>query len=150
MKNYMRELRALVGHSPLIMAGAAVAVFDEQNRLLLQHRTDNDCWGLLGGAMELGEVAEETARREAYEEAGLEIGEMALFGVFSGPEQFYEYPGGDQVYNVCVLYITRDAHGTPRPSPEGLELRYFALNELPEAITPPDRPILRKLVETNR
>ncbi|MBC7083782.1 MAG: NUDIX domain-containing protein [Firmicutes bacterium] len=31
---------------------------------MLLRRKDNGCWGLPGGAMELGESLEETARRE--------------------------------------------------------------------------------------
>lgn len=147
MKDYMRELRRLVGCRPLIMVGAVVAVFDAQNRILLQHRTDNGSWGLLGGSMEPGEQFEETARREAREESGLEVDELELFGLFSGPELFYEYPNGDQVYNVGAIYTCRKANGNLRPSSEGSELRYFAIDALPESISPPDAPILRKVVE---
>ena len=64
--SYIQELRLLVGHHPLIMAGAAVLIFDEQNRLLLQHRKDNQQWGLIGGSMEIGESLEETAKREVF------------------------------------------------------------------------------------
>lgn len=39
--NYVRELRSLIGHRPLVVAGAAVLIFDLEHRLLLQHRQDN-------------------------------------------------------------------------------------------------------------
>ena len=51
--NYVSELRSLVGHRPLIIAGAAVLIFNNENQLLLHHRRDNKHWGLIGGSMEI-------------------------------------------------------------------------------------------------
>ncbi len=69
--NYIQEIRSLVGHRPLILVGAIVLIFDEQNRILLQHRNDDQTWDFPGGFVELGETIEETARREILEETGL-------------------------------------------------------------------------------
>lgn len=57
--NYIRELRELVGTRPIIMAGACVILIDDEERLLLQQRTDNGLWGLPGGSMEPGENMKE-------------------------------------------------------------------------------------------
>ena len=54
--SYVQELRLLVGPRPLIIPGAAVLIIDEQNRLLLQHRKDNQQWGLIGGSMEIASL----------------------------------------------------------------------------------------------
>ena len=64
MKEYIRELRTLVGHMPIMLAGAAVLVLDQDSRLPLLKRSDNGCWGTRGGALGPGERLEETARRE--------------------------------------------------------------------------------------
>jgi ADP-ribose pyrophosphatase YjhB (NUDIX family) len=61
--DYLLELRKYVGHRPLLMVGATVFVFDEEDRLLLLKRRDNKCWGPPGGAVEPGEVVEEAAKR---------------------------------------------------------------------------------------
>lgn len=90
--SYVQELRSLIGHRPLIIAGAAVLIFDQQHRLLLQHRKDNHQWGLIGGSLEIGESLEQTARREVFEETGLELDQLEWFGVFSGQDLIYEYP----------------------------------------------------------
>jgi 8-oxo-dGTP pyrophosphatase MutT (NUDIX family) len=102
--DYILQLRQYIGHRPILMVGAAVLVLDNENRLLMMRRSDIGCWGIPGGSMEPGEVAENAARRETREETNLEIGEMSLFDVFSGPELYYKYPNGDEVYNV-PLYI---------------------------------------------
>jgi len=101
---YIQQLCQHIGHAPILMVGAAILIVDEQNRLLLMKRSDNRCWGLPGGATEPGEVVEMAAKREACEETGLQVGEMSLFGIFSGPELYYKYPNGDEVYNArqCI------------------------------------------------
>ena len=148
-KDYILELRNYVGHRPLILVGAAVLVFNQKDELLLGLRPDNHCWGIPGGGMEPGELLEETARRESREETGLEVGALDLFGVFSGPTLFYEYPNGDQVYNVTVVYQTHDFQGHLLDcSAEVDEQRFFALDQLPENLSPPIRPVLEQLLAT--
>ena len=146
---YIQELRALVGHRPLILVGVPVMIFDEHHRLLLQHRTDDNMWDFPGGYMELGESTEETARREVREETGLEIDEMMLFKVFAGNEFFYEYPNGDQVFSACPVYITNDVHGTLQPDGhEGSEVKYFPIHDLPGEMLPQVRMIIESFLKS--
>ncbi len=144
---YIEKLRQMVGHFPIILAGAAVLVLNEHGELLMLLRTDNGCWGIPGGGMELGENLEETAARETLEEAGLRIFDPALFGIFSGPELFYRYPNGDETFNVVAVYLTNRVSGEIKINPsEHTDWKYFPLDQLPENISPPIRPILAKLV----
>lgn len=146
--DYIGSLRKHIGHAPIILVGAGALVLDKQKRLLLLQRSDNGCWGIPGGAMELGESLEETARRETWEETHLEIGKMTLFNIFSGADLFYEYPNGDQVYNVTAIYITEDAEGSIQVHPsEHTTYRYIALDELPEPISPPIGKILKQFIQ---
>ncbi|MHB0886871.1 MAG: NUDIX hydrolase [Bacillota bacterium] len=149
--SYIAELRALIGHRPLVLAGACAIVLDERDRLLMQRRTDSGAWGVPGGCTEVGETTEDTAIRETAEETGLEVGGLVLFGVFSGLATFHRYPNGDEVWNVTVAYLTRYFHGEVSPRDgEGLEARFFDLEALPEDTAPPIRPILGRLVEARR
>ena len=144
--DYIRELRQLIGHRPIVLVGAAALVFNQQDELLFMLRPDNHCWGIPGGGMEPGESLEDTARRETREEIGLEVGKLGLMGVYSGPELFYEYPNGDQVYNVTVVYATHDYKGTLSMNPgEAVEARFFPLAALPEPISPPILPIIEQV-----
>jgi 8-oxo-dGTP pyrophosphatase MutT (NUDIX family) len=146
---YINNLRKFVGNQPLIMVGSTMLVLDAQKRLLMLKRSESGYWGVPGGAMELGETTEETAKRELKEETGLETRELSLFGVFSGTELYYRYPGGDEVYNVSIVYLTRDVYGTIELlDREHHDFKYFNLEELPENISPPVRPILKELVKT--
>lgn len=145
---YVEELRGQIRSRPVILVGAAVLILDPQGRLLLVHRADDRTWGPPGGMMEPGETLEETARRETREETGLEVGEMTLFGVFSGPELYYRYPNGDEVYNVSAVYVTVEVSGDALVNPaEHTEMRYFDLAHLPEPLSPPIRPILARFLQ---
>lgn len=146
--SYIMNLRSIVGSQPLIMAGACVIVVDEENRLLLQLRQDNNCWGLSGGSMELGESLEQVAKRELFEETGLLANNLTLFNVYSGDKFYYQYPHGDEVYNVVAAYICKEYNGELRKEEsEVQELKFFKLNELPSNISPPDLPIIGEYVE---
>jgi 8-oxo-dGTP pyrophosphatase MutT (NUDIX family) len=144
---YVRRMRRLIGHEPLLLVGAAVLVLQE-GRLLMIRRTDNLTWGIPGGALEPGEFLEQTARRETREETGLILGDLTLFEVFSGPELYYRYPNGDETYNVSAVYIAGEVQGEICLDPaEHSEYRYFDLRDLPQDVSPPIRVVLDRLTE---
>ena len=140
--DYILQLRELIGQRPILLVGATVLIVDEQKRLLLLKRSDNFCWGPPGGGIEPGEMIEDAARREIREETGLEIGEMTLFGVYSGPELYYVYPNGDQVYNVIIAYLSYNVRGDIRLNEEHTEWRWFAAADIPDELSPPIRPMI--------
>lgn len=144
--DYILQLRQYIGHRPILMVGAAILVVDEQNRLLLMKRSDSGLWGPPGGSTEPGEYVEAAAKRETLEETGLEVGEMALFGVFSGPELYYKYPNGDEVYNVTIVYLSRDWRGAVKINEEHTEFGWFALDDIPapKHISPPIVPVIEQ------
>ena len=145
--SYLKELRKSVGHAPLLMVGATVLIVDQQDRLLLLKRSDSGCWGPPGGAVEPGEVVEEAARREAREETGLELGELSIFGIYSGPDQFFRYPNGDEVYNVTIVYAANSRDGCIRLSSEHTQWQWFSTSEIPEKISPPLRPVIKEYLK---
>ncbi|MEH7885028.1 NUDIX hydrolase [Bacillus sp. JJ1609] len=132
---YVSKLRELVGHVPLILPGSVVLIFNEDSKILLQHRIDGG-WGLPGGIMEMGESLEDTARREVKEETGLTLGELKLAGVFSGPEYYLKVANGDELYSVTAVYFTDDIHGEIKmDESESVDLQFFSLDQLPVGLT---------------
>ncbi len=134
---YIMDLRALVGHRPLIQVGSCVILEDAQGRILLQQRTDDRLWSFsAAGSMEPGETAEEAVRRELLEETGLTARALELYGVFTGPQEHHVYPNGDEVYNVEFAYTCRDWSGVLRCQPgEVEELRFFHPDDLPDGLS---------------
>ncbi len=145
--SYLFELRAEVGSRPLLLSATALLVVAE-GRLLLQKRTDNNLWGLPGGYMEPGETPEESAERELFEETGLRLvspNDLTLLGVVAGEESFYRYPNGDEVYIVSIVYLVKQTTGSLEiRDDEGSALAYMPLGDLPDALMPPNLPILER------
>src|SRR5258706_2694071 len=142
--DYILQLRQYIGHRPVLLVGAGILMLDEQNRLLLMRRSDNGCWGFPGGSTEPGELVENAARREVFEEPNFEVGEMYLFDVFSGPELYYKYPNGDEVYNIIIIYSSRDWHGEVKLNDEHTEWKWFAAHEIPKDVSPPIKPVIEQ------
>jgi 8-oxo-dGTP pyrophosphatase MutT (NUDIX family) len=128
-----------------MMCGASVIVYNSAGQVLMLHRTDNDSWCFPGGAIELGEKVEETAARECFEETGLTIEKLELFGVFSGEELYYKYPNGDEVYNVDIVFKSNAYQGELILNHEGKEAGFFDIDELPEKISPPSIPVVEEV-----
>lgn len=129
---YIMNLRKYVGHEPLIGVGATTLVFNDKNELLLNLRTDTNTWEIPGGSMELNETIEETAIRELKEEAGISADKLELVSVLSGKDYYFEYPNGDKMCTVIILFKVLNYTGNIKVSDnESKQLKFFALNDLP-------------------
>ena len=109
--SYVSDLRKYVGHNPILTAGVGLLVFNNENKVLMQLRTDYNSWGFPGGSMELGESFEDVARRELKEETNLEIDELKLLKILSGKDTYREYPNGDKLYDITAIYVIKKYHG---------------------------------------
>ncbi|HHW08488.1 MAG TPA: NUDIX domain-containing protein [Firmicutes bacterium] len=108
--------------------GTATAIF-HRGRVLLDHRRDGD-WGLIGGAMELGESLEECARREIWEETGLKVGALRLLGLFSHPTRIIAYEEGDILQSITVCFAAEASSEVITLSAESREARFFSEADL--------------------
>jgi ADP-ribose pyrophosphatase YjhB (NUDIX family) len=113
----------------LVPAASAIVV-DDQGRLLLHRRRDNDKWALPGGKMELGESVAGCAIREVKEETGLEAEPVSIVGIYSDPKHVFAYDDGEvrQEFSICLLM--RSVGGTLAVSEESHELAFFTPEEI--------------------
>ena len=94
--------------------------------------------------MELGESTEQTARREVFEETGLTLGKLQLFGVYSGEKYFCTAQNGDEFYVVTIVYTTNEYSGELTINDdESLAFEWFDVDNLPENIANTHREIIR-------
>jgi ADP-ribose pyrophosphatase YjhB (NUDIX family) len=149
MKEYLKNLRKIVGHMPILVCGASVIVENDRGEILLILRSDNKKWAYPGGSVDLNEVVEEAAKRELFEETGIIARSLKLFGVFSGKELFYVYPHGDEISNVDIVYLCNDYTGDAKADLiESDEVGYFAIDNLPKNISPPCVPALKEYIKS--
>jgi len=114
-----------------------------RGEILLQHRIDNSLWGLLGGAVELGETVKQAAVREVFEEIGIEAQKLKLSGVYSGQDTYYKYPNGDEVYWITVAFTSNEFNDKIRPDNYGSkECKFFSIEKLPENLNPIDKLVI--------
>lgn len=138
--DYVKYIRQMVGHNKLIM-NAAGAIIVRDNKILLQKRSDNGKWGLIGGIMEMGETYAECALREVKEETGLDIRLEHLVGIYHSPNA--KWSNGDEAHVICAIYKAEITLGEPRTDEESLELRFFAKEEMPDVFSEDHRQALR-------
>lgn len=124
---------------PKVAAGVIVR---HEGRVVLLQRAIEPSYGMWvfpGGFVDRGEHPREAARREAWEEAGIEVAVRDLVGV-------YHEPPGSPV--VLIVYHADLVAGTPIAGDEALALGLFAPAELPwpELAFPTTRAALRDFV----
>ncbi len=129
---YVKRMRAKIGHDLLFLVGAAAVVINDAGEILLQRRSDNNQWWLPGGAIEPGEEPAEAVVREVWEETGLQVVPERIVGVFGGPDFRTLYPNGDETLYISITFCCRPIGGELRlDGDESLELRYFRRDALP-------------------
>ncbi|RSM45197.1 NUDIX domain-containing protein [Amycolatopsis balhimycina DSM 5908] len=110
----------------------AVSAFiqDDEGRILMIKRTDNDLYSIPGGQLELGETLAEAAVREVREETGIECEVAEVIGLYSDPKHVIAYDDGEvrQEFSICFRATAVD--GTLKTSKESKEVLWVSIEQL--------------------
>ena len=113
--------------------GINALIINEKKQILLGLRAGKrggtGTWGLIGGKVKNGETIEETAKREIYEETGLnvEINDLEVINLFttqSTPDVMF--------FQIGVLVKKYDGEPNNMEPAKCDELKFFDLDDLPE------------------
>lgn len=107
--------------NPKVVVGV-VATWEE--RILLCRRNIHPrkgFWTIPAGYMELNETTEDGAKREAYEEARINVALNGILAVYNIP----------RISQVQVLYHGTLIDGSHEPGPESQETELFAWSDIP-------------------
>jgi 8-oxo-dGTP pyrophosphatase MutT (NUDIX family) len=128
--DFIRELRADIGHQLLFLPGVTAIVFDDAGRVLLGRRSDTGRWAVIGGIPEPGEQPAETAVREVYEETAVRCVPERV--VLVETRDTIEYHNGDVCQFMDVTLSCRAVGGEARVNDEeSLEVGWFEPDALP-------------------
>ena len=131
--DYIKWIRSKVGHKTIFLNFAGGYIEDKNGRILLQKRKDRNVWGFPGGAIEIGESAEEAAIREVKEETGRIVEAESLISVYT--KYFDEYPNGDKAQTITFFFKLKVVGGELSTSDEEtLDLQYFDIENPPSLV----------------
>ncbi len=132
ISEYLRNLRAKVGHDMLFMPGVTGIVINNVGEVLLQQRSDNQEWGPLSGVMDPGEEPADAVAREVLEEAGLHVLPERITGLYTGEDFLVRYDNSDVVLYLDIAFACRPLSGETRVNDdESIAIRYFPVDALP-------------------
>ena len=140
--NFITELRSSVGHRPLWLPGVCAVIFDDAGRVLLGQRADNGLWAEIRGIPDPGEQPVAALKREALEEAALEIEVDEVFLIDAS--DLVTYPNGDQAsyMNLCFIahaVSAEAAAGAHINDDESVDMGWFEVDDLPSPLAPSAR-----------
>lgn len=109
--------------------GVGIILIKDRQVLLVQRANPPGAgkWSLPGGKQELGETAQETARRELREETGLDCGELTLAGYV---DSIHHDATGRIAFHYTILdFAARYIGGEPRAADDVLDLAWVSTDE---------------------
>jgi ADP-ribose pyrophosphatase YjhB (NUDIX family) len=113
-----------------LVPGASAIVTDDEGRVLLHRRSDNERWALPGGAMDIGETIAQCAEREVREETGLTVKAYRIVGIYSDPGHVFAYSDGEVRQEFSVCFACQILGGEISGSKESLEVRFWPIEEV--------------------
>lgn len=100
-------------------------------------------WAIPGGFIDYGEKAEDAARREIREEAGIEITDLEQFHVYSDPSR-------DPRFHTLTVVFTAKSDDTPKAGDDAAETGLFDMGNLPSPIVFDHSEILKDYFEKRK
>ena len=112
--------------TPRHSVSVAGIVVNDEGKVLVIRRRDNGHWEPPGGVLEMSETFEEGARREVLEETGIAVEVERLTGVYKNMNRGI----------VALVYRCKPLDQPSRATDEAAEIRWMALDEVREAMSP--------------
>ena len=109
--------------------------------VLIERKNEPHGWALPGGFVDYGESLENAAMREAKEETGLELTNLAQFHAYSAPDR------DPRQHNISIVFAA-DGKGNLMAGDDARGARIFSLDQLPSQLCFDHEKILQEYLES--
>lgn len=113
-----------------VVPSVVAVVLDDDGRVLMIHKTDNDRWALPGGGHEPGESIADTVVREVKEETGYDVEVETITGTYTNPHHVMAYDDGEVRQQFSIAFRARLTGGERRTSDESDEVRWLTPEQI--------------------
>jgi len=113
-----------------VVPSVVAVVEDDDGRILMIHKTDNDLWALPGGGHDIGEFIRKTVVREVREETGFEVEVTNIVGTYTNPNHVMAYDDGEVRQQFSIAFSAKLVGGALRASDESREVAWVAPADL--------------------
>jgi ADP-ribose pyrophosphatase YjhB (NUDIX family) len=113
-----------------VVPSVTAVVEDNEGRILLIHKTDNNLWALPGGGHEIGESIRDTVSREVKEETGYDVEPTGIVGTYTNPGHVMKYDDGEVRQQFSICFAARLLGGSARTSRESSEVSWVRRDQL--------------------
>ena len=113
-----------------VVPSVTAVVEDDDGRILLIHKTDNNLWALPGGGHDIGEAIGDTVVREVKEETGYDVEVIGLVGTYTNPNHVMAYDDGEVRQQFSICFACRLVGGEIRASGESTDVGFFSPDDI--------------------
>jgi ADP-ribose pyrophosphatase YjhB (NUDIX family) len=113
-----------------VVPSVTAVVEDDNGRILLIHKTDNNLWALPGGGHDIGESIADTVVREVREETGYNVQVTGLVGTYTNPGHVMAYDDGEVRQQFSLCFRAKAIGGDARTSSESKAVRWVSPDDL--------------------
>jgi ADP-ribose pyrophosphatase YjhB (NUDIX family) len=146
MSKYYKDLRKKFGSNLIFMPAVVGIIRNDSDEILFGRKHNEEIWGLIAGAIEIGETPSQAVYREVLEETGLKVRPESIIGVFGGEKHRFIYQNGHQVEYLTIVFDCKIIGGELQPdNDEIFELKFFKEMEVPPIANPYPKEIFSKV-----
>lgn len=132
MSDYYKNLREKIGSELILLPSVAGVIRNEHGEILFGRKHNQENWGLIAGAIEIGETPAQAMVREALEETGLDVEPERIIGVYGGEAQRFTYGNGHQVEYLTIVFECKIKAGQLTSDNEEMkDLKFFPEGQIP-------------------
>jgi 8-oxo-dGTP diphosphatase len=113
ISDYLRGIREQVGHDLVLLPAVCILIWNDEGQLLLMQEAETRRWQTIGGMVDPDESPWDAGRREAFEEAGVEVRLERVRAALGGPGYRVHYPNGDLCSYVSTVFDAVIVEGQP-------------------------------------